>query len=331
MKWCRPISPHIRGFFVTAALPDRKIWIAGHSGMVGGALMRRLQNEGCEILTAGRAALDLRDQAAVAAWMERNRPDMIVLAAARVGGILANAAQPADFLYDNMMIAANVIGQARRLRTEKLLFLGSSCIYPRMAAQPITEAALLTGALEPTNEAYAIAKIAGLKLCEAARRQDGLDFISAMPCNLYGPGDRYDEQGSHVIPALIMKMHRAKMERAPHVTLWGSGAPLREFLFADDLADALVLLLKNYSDAPPVNIGSGQEVTIAQLAALVAEAAGYKGEIRFDPARPDGAPRKLLDSSRMEALGWRAKTGLKDGLKAACSDYLSRLETRAAA
>jgi GDP-L-fucose synthase len=294
-------------------------------------MLRRLQSESCEILTASRAALDLRDQAAVAAWMEARRPDTIVLAAARVGGILANAARPADFLYDNMMIAANVIGQARRLRTGKLLFLGSSCIYPRLAAQPIKEAALLTGTLEPTNEAYAIAKIAGLKLCEAARKQDGLDFISAMPCNLYGPGDRYDEKTSHVIPALIMKMHRAKMEHAPYVTLWGSGAPLREFLFAGDLADALTLLLKNYSAAPPVNIGSGQEVMIAQLAALVAEIVGYEGEIRFDPAKPNGTPRKLLDSARIEKLGWRPKTGLREGLKAAYLDYLSRLENRAAA
>jgi GDP-L-fucose synthase len=294
-------------------------------------MLRRLQSESCEILTASRAALDLRDQAAVAAWMEARRPDTIVLAAARVGGILANAARPADFLYDNMMIAANVIGQARRLRTGKLLFLGSSCIYPRLAAQPIKEAALLTGTLEPTNEAYAIAKIAGLKLCEAARKQDGLDFISAMPCNLYGPGDRYDEKTSHVIPALIMKMHRAKMGHAPYVTLWGSGAPLREFLFAGDLADALTLLLKNYSAAPPVNIGSGQEVMIAQLAALVAEIVGYEGEIRFDPAKPNGTPRKLLDSARIEKLGWRPKTGLREGLKAAYLDYLSRLENRAAA
>jgi GDP-L-fucose synthase len=313
------------------ALLDKRIWIAGHTGLVGGAMLRRLQSESCEILTASRAALDLRDQAAVAAWMEAHRPDMIVLAAARVGGILANAARPADFLYDNMMIAANVIGQARRLRTGKLLFLGSSCIYPRLAAQPIKEAALLTGTLEPTNEAYAIAKIAGLKLCEAARKQDGLDFISAMPCNLYGPGDRYDEKGSHVIPALIMKMHRAKMEHAPYVTLWGSGAPLREFLFAGDLADALTLLLKSYSAAPPVNIGSGQEVTIAQLAALVAEIVGYEGEIRFDPAKPNGTPRKLLDSARIEKLGWQAKTGLREGLKTAYLDYLSRLENRAAA
>jgi GDP-L-fucose synthase len=282
-------------------------------------------------LTAPRAALDLRDQAAVFAWLAANRPDMVILAAARVGGILANMTQPADFLYDNLMIAANVIEAARRAETGKLLFLGSSCIYPRAAAQPMAEESLLAGPLEPTNEAYAVAKIAGLRLCAAMRRQHGCDFIAAMPCNLYGPGDRYDAAASHVIPALILKLHEAKSAGAPEVTLWGTGAPLREFLYVDDLAEALALLLREYSGEAPVNIGGGAEISIAALAALVAETVGYRGALRFDPSLPDGAPRKLLDSRRIAAMGWRPAMPLREGLRLAYADFLARREGRAAA
>lgn len=280
--------------------------------------MRRLRREECEILTVPRARLDLRVQADVKAWFTQEKPEIVVLAAARVGGIGANAAFPADFIYDNMMIEANVIHAAYKAGVEKLLFLGSSCIYPRDCAKPIREEYLMTGALEPTNEAYAVAKIAGINLCRAYRRQHGCDFIAAMPCNLYGPGDRYDAEGSHVIPAMMMKMHRA----AGDVTLWGTGAALREFMYADDLADALVFLLKNYSAEPIVNVGSGQEVSIAQLAHMIADVTGFEGRIMFDPARPDGTPRKILDCGRLRTLGWDAElTPLRDGLRLAYADF----------
>ncbi len=280
--------------------------------------MRRLCREGCDILTVPRARLDLRVQADVGAWFAREKPEIVVLAAARVGGIGANAAFPADFIYDNMMIEANVIHAAHGAGVEKLLFLGSSCIYPRDCAQPIREEYLMTGPLEPTNEAYATAKIAGINLCQSYRRQYGCDFIAAMPCNLYGPGDRYEAEGSHVIPAMMMKMHRA----AGDVRLWGTGAPLREFMYADDLADALVFLLKNYSGAQVMNVGSGQEVSIAQLAHMIADVTGFEGRIVFDLARPDGTPRKVLDCGRIRAMGWDAELmPLRDGLRLAYADF----------
>jgi GDP-L-fucose synthase len=304
------------------SLRNKRIFVAGHGGLVGGAVARRLRREGCTILTVPRVHLDLRRQAAVEEWFAREKPNMVVLAAARVGGIGANAKSPADFIYDNMMIEANVIDAAYRAGVEKLLFLGSSCIYPRMAAQPMTEEALLSGALEPTNEAYAVAKIAGIKLCQSYRRQHGCDFIAAMPCNLYGPGDRYDAEGSHVIPAMMMKMHNAREK----VTLWGTGAPLREFMYVDDLADALVFLLQNYSGEEIVNVGSGQEVSIRQLAALVADVTGYEGTIVFDASRPDGTPRKVMDGRRLRALGWNPEfTGLRDGLRLAYADFSERV------
>lgn len=303
------------------SLRNKKVWVAGHRGMVGGALVRRLERENCEILTN---SLDLRRQDAVERWMAEHQPDAVVLAAARVGGIGANAAYPADFLYDNLMIEANIIHAAFQAGVEKLLFLGSSCIYPREAPQPISENTLLSGPLEPTNEWYAIAKIAGIKLCQAYRRQHGCRFIAAMPCNLYGPGDTYDEEKSHVIPALLLKMHRAGLMHQDHVKIWGTGKPLREFLYVDDLAEALVVLLEQYDQEQPVNVGSGQEISIAALAAMIADTVGYKGKLVSDPARPDGTPRKILDSSVMAGLGWQPLTSLEDGLAIAYHDYLQR-------
>lgn len=294
-------------------LRGRRVWVAGHKGMVGAALCRRLVTEGAQILVSD---VDLRRQREVESWVEEHRPDVVVIAAARVGGILANRDYPADFLYDNLMIAANIIHAAACADVERLLFLGSSCIYPVGAAQPISEDALLTGPLEPTNEAYAVAKIAGLKLCEAYRRQKGCDFISVMPCNLYGPGDRFDPERSHVIPALMMKAHEAKITGAESFSVWGSGQPLREFLYVDDLAEALVFSLENYSDARPLNVGSGEEISIGALAYAVAKAAGFEGRIVFDADKPDGAPRKVMDSSRIRAAGWRPCVSLENGLTA---------------
>ena len=296
------------------SLSGKRIWVAGHRGMVGSATVRRLAHENCEILAADRSELDLRDQAGVATWMERAKPDVVVVAAATVGGIYANSTRPADFLYDNLAIESNIIHAAFKLGVEKLLFLGSACIYPREAAQPMAEEALLTGPLEPTNEWYAIAKIAGIKLCQAYRKQHDCDFISAQPNNLYGPGDNFDLQGSHVIPALMVKAHEAKLANTPSFELWGSGTPRREFLHVDDLADALVHILKHYSGPVPLNIGTGEEVTIADLARTIAEVVGFKGELSFDTSKPDGSPRKLLDDRRMKALGWKASIGLRDGL-----------------
>ena len=312
-------------------LKGKKIWVAGHRGMVGGAIVRRLASEDAEVLTVGRQALDLRDAAAVRAWLKANRPDVVVLAAAKVGGIAANDSLPADFLYDNLMIETSVIGGAFEAEVSKLLFLGSSCIYPRLAPQPIPEEALLTGPLEPTNEWYAIAKIAGLKLCQAYRRQHGADFISGMPTNLYGPGDNYHPEHSHVPAALIRRMDEARLARAPSVTVWGTGAPLREFLYIDDMADACVHLLKHYSGEIALNIGSGQEVSIADFAGHVAKAVGYEGELKFDASRPDGTPRKLVDVARLKALGWSARTSLDEGLALAYADYLARLKAGAIA
>lgn len=300
----------------------KRIFVAGHRGMVGSAVVRRLAQEDCEILTVSRDTLDLRDQAGVRRWLMKEKPDAIMLAAARVGGILANDSYPADFLYENLIIETNLIEAAFRKGVDKLLFLGSSCIYPKHAPQPIPEDALLTGPLEPTNEWYAIAKIAGLKLCEAYRRQYGADFIAAMPCNLYGPGDNFDLETSHVIPALIRKAHEAKTRGDGSLAVWGSGAPRREFLHVDDCADALVYLLKNYSSEPPVNIGAGEDVSIEDLARLVMDVVGLSGDVEFDRSKPDGTPRKLLDVSRLNAMGWRWKIGLREGLRDTYAWYL---------
>ena len=303
-------------------LAGKRVFVAGHRGMVGAAIVRRLARENCEVLTAPRDRLDLTDQAATHGWLARERPQVVVIAAARVGGILANASYPADFLYENLMIAANVIEGARRCGAEKLLFLGSSCIYPRLAAQPIAEEALLTGALEPTNEFYAIAKIAGIKLAQACRRQHGFDAISAMPTNLYGPGDNYDAETSHVLPALIRKVHAAKTARGP-VTIWGSGTPRREFLHADDCADASVFLLSHYSGEDHINVGYGADISIRELAGLVMDVAGYDAPIHTDPGKPDGTPRKLLDCTRLTALGWRPRIALREGIADAWRHFLA--------
>jgi GDP-L-fucose synthase len=305
-------------------LRGKRIWVAGHRGMVGGAIVRRLAGEECEILTAGREALDLLDQAAVRAWMGKERPDAVFLAAAKVGGILANDRLPADFLYDNLMIEANVIEAAHRNDVGKLCFLGSSCIYPKLAPQPIREESLLTGPLESTNQWYAIAKIAGLKLALAYRLQHGRDFISAMPTNLYGPGDNFDLHSSHVLPALIRKAHEAKLAGAGSVTIWGSGTPRREFLHVDDCAEACVHLMKHYSDAEHVNVGSGEDLTISELAGLICEIVGFDGAIVRDEFRQDGTPGKLMDSSRMRALGWAPRIGLREGIEATYRAYVGQ-------
>jgi GDP-L-fucose synthase len=305
-------------------LTGKRVWVAGHRGMVGGAVVRRLQSEGCDVITAGRDVVDLVDQKAVREWMLATRPDAIVLAAAKVGGIKANNDFPVDFLYQNLMIEANILQSAHEADVERVLFLGSSCIYPKFAPQPIPEDALLTGALEPTNEWYAIAKITGIKLVQAYRTQYGRDWISAMPTNLYGPGDNYDLQSSHVLPALLRKFHEAKENGADSVVLWGSGTPLREFLHCDDLADALVFLLKGYSGYEHVNVGSGVEVSIRQLAEAIAEVVGYEAELVFDSTKPDGTPRKLMDSSRLHAMGWNRARNLQDGLAHTYADWLGK-------
>jgi GDP-L-fucose synthase len=295
-------------------LAGKKVYVAGHRGMVGGALVRRLACENCEILTATRAELDLMDQRAVRAWMADRRPDAVFVAAAKVGGILANDSFPADFLYDNLMIEANLIEAAHRVDVGKLCFLGSSCIYPKFAEQPITEDSLLTGPLEPTNEWYAIAKITGIKLTQAYRRQHRRDFISAMPTNLYGPGDNFDLQSSHVLPALIRKAHDAKVSRGESITIWGSGTPRREFLHVDDCADACVFLMKTYSDAPQVNVGSSEDITILELARLVCEVVGFEGAIARDTSKPDGTPRKLMSGEKLRGMGWVPSIGLREGI-----------------
>ena len=305
-------------------LHDKKVYVAGHTGMVGSAIVRRLGVEGCEILTANRPDFDLRRCEQVDRWMGEAKPDAVFLAAGKVGGIHANSTYPADFIADNLAIALNVIRSAYEAGVQKLLFLGSSCIFPRLAPQPITEDMLLTGPLEPTNQWYAVAKIAGIKLCEAYRLQHGADFISVMPTNLYGPGDNYHPEDSHVPAALIRRFHSAKLAGAPHVSVWGTGTPRREFLAVDDLADACVFVMKHYSDLGFLNIGSGQEISIADFARLVAEVVGYRGQIILDRSRPDGMPRKLLDVSRLTALGWRAKTPLVEGLRQMYADFLLR-------
>jgi GDP-L-fucose synthase len=309
-------------------LAGRRVFVAGHRGMVGSALTRRLARSGCEVLTAGRGEVDLRRQEATEAWLAARRPDAVFVAAATVGGILANDTRPGEFLYDNLMIAGNVIEAAWRGGVKKLLYLGSSCIYPRLAPQPTTEEALLSGPLEPTNQWYAVAKIAGLKLCGAYRRQYGADFISAQPTNLYGPGDTYDLQASHVVPALIAKMHRAKTTGAKEMEIWGTGAPRREFLHVDDLADALVFLMEHYSDESHVNVGWGEDVSIRELATLVAEVVGFTGSFRYDPAKPDGSPRKLLDVAKLAALGWRPRIALRDGLQDAYRWFAANVAPR---
>jgi GDP-L-fucose synthase len=317
-KSASPGAQGLKGDVMANASADharkRRIWIAGHRGMVGSAIVRRLAGENVEILTAGRSELDLRDQSGVRAWVSREKPDVIILAAAKVGGILANDSYPADFLVDNIVIEANVIEAAHRADVDRLVFLGSSCIYPKFAPQPIREESLLTGPLEPTNEWYAIAKIAGIKMCQAYRRQHGRRYISVMPSNLYGLNDNFDLSTSHVLPALIRKFHEAKAAGRSDVVVWGTGTPLREFLYVDDLADAVVFLMDRYDGDEPINCGAGSDVTIRQLAETVGRVIGFSGELVFDSSKPDGTPRKLMDSSRLAALGWRPKTTLEDGV-----------------
>ncbi|MGQ0684345.1 GDP-L-fucose synthase [Bradyrhizobium sp.] len=303
-------------------LKGKSVYVAGHRGMVGSALVRRLAREDVELVTATSGELDLRDQAAVFDWFAAKKPQAVFLAAAKVGGIVANNTLRAEFLYDNLAIAANVIQAAHLSKAEKLMFLGSSCIYPKLAPQPLREDSVLTGPLEPTNEPYAIAKIAGIKMAEAYRSQYGSDFISVMPTNLYGPGDNYHPEHSHVVAALIRRFHEAKASGARNVVVWGTGRPRREFLYVDDLADACIHLMKCYSTSELINIGTGEDITIAEFARVVAAAVGYAGEIGFDPSRPDGTPRKLLDVSRLAKLGWRATTSLHDGIRLAYRAFL---------
>jgi GDP-L-fucose synthase len=302
---------------VVFPLAGKRVWVAGHRGMVGSAIVRRLASEDCEVVTATRADVDLKSPDQVRAFVADRKPDAIFMAAAKVGGILANDTYPADFLYDNLMIAANVTEAAYREGVGKMLFLGSSCIYPKEAPQPIPEDALLTGPLEPTNEWYAIAKIAGIKLAQSHRRQHGSDFISAMPTNLYGPGDNYDLNSSHVLPALIRKAHEAKIAGADHIVIWGTGTPRREFLNADDCADACVFLMKRYSDFEHVNVGSGEDIAIIDLARLVCEVVGFTGDIVTDTTKPDGTMRKLMSGEKLKSMGWAPTIELRDGVKAA--------------
>lgn len=303
-------------------LNGKRVYVAGHNGMAGSALLRRLAREGCEIVTADRKSLDLTRQAETEGWLAERKPDAVFLAAGHVGGIYANDTYPADFIVDNLAIGLNVIRGAYKAGVKKLLALGSSCIYPKFAAQPMAEEALLTGPLEPTNEWYAVAKIAAIKLCQAYRRQHGADFIAAMPTNLYGPGDNYHPQNSHVPAALIRRFHEGKTMHAPTVTVWGSGLPRREFLCSDDLADACVFVMKHYSDDGFLNVGTGEDVTIAEFARLVSEIVGYQGRIAFDTSRPDGPPQKLLDVAKIKALGWAPRISLREGLARAYADFL---------
>lgn len=307
------------------SLKGKRIWVAGHRGMVGSAIVRRLENEGCEILTVDRKSVDLMDQASTRAWVSKKRPDVVFIAAAKVGGILANSSHPVDFLQDNLMIASNTIDAAYRAGVQKLMYLGSSCIYPRLAPQPILESALLTGPLEPTNEWYAIAKIAGLKLCQAYRAQYGCDFISAMPTNLYGPGDNFDLASSHVVPALMRKVHEAKCRGDSEVVLWGTGKPLREFLHVDDCADGCVHLMKFYSDFEQVNLGSGKDLSILELAKLIGEIVGFSGTFTHDLSKPDGTPRKLMSADKIHALGWSPRISLREGLVDAYRAYCAKM------
>ena len=308
-------------------LKAKRVWVAGHRGMVGSALVRRLALEDCSVLTVGRDQVDMRRQVDVENWMTSHKPQVVFLAAAKVGGINANNIYPAEFLYENLMIEANIIHAAYKVGVEKLVFLGSTCIYPKLALQPIAEESLLTGPLEPTNEWYAIAKIAGIKLCQAYRKQYGCDFIAAQPTNLYGPGDNYDLAISHVLPALLRKAHEAKLRGDPTFTVWGSGTPLREFLHVDDLADAVVHLAKNFDGDSHVNVGSGQEVSIRKLAEMICAEVGFKGQLDFDATKPDGTPRKLCDVSKLKALGWDGARDLKTGLTQTYANFLTRAES----
>lgn len=309
-------------------LAGRRVWVMGHRGMVGSAVVRRLAEERCTVVTAGREEGDLRSRDDVDRLMTRLKPDVVVVAAATVGGIAANSARPASFLYDNLMIESNAIDAAAKFDVERLIFLGSSCIYPREAPQPIPESALLTGPLEPTNEWYAIAKIAGIKLCQAYRRQYGCSFISAMPCNLYGPNDNFDLEGSHVIPGLMAKLKIAMEERASSLEIWGSGLPRREFLHVDDLADAVVHLLLHYDGEETINVGTGSDIEIRELAALLCDVAGFGGALAYDASRPDGTLRKRLDVSRLSDLGWTPSIGLREGLKETWAWYLDSCASR---
>lgn len=311
-------------------LNGKRVWIAGHRGMVGSALQRRLARENCEVLSVGRAEVDLRRQDGVERWIARERPTTVIIAAATVGGIFANDTRPAEFLYDNMMIAGNIIEASYRNGVEKLLYLGSSCIYPRLAPQPIHEDSLLSGPLEPTNQWYAIAKISGLMLARAYRRQYSCDYISAMPTNLYGPNDNFDLSSSHVIPALIAKAHAAKVDRSNEISVWGTGKPRREFMYVDDLADALVFVLKKYSGEEHINIGVGYDVTIHELVEAIAKVVGIEGLMKFDTTKADGAPQKLMDSSRLLSMGWKPQTALDEGLRRAYA-WFTEQERRAAA
>ena len=305
-------------------LSGKKIWIAGHRGMVGSSVCRQLKKEDCNIIKAGRDKVNLVNQAEVNDWMNSVKPDAIVLAAAKVGGIEANNNFPVDFLYENLMIETNIIHAAHLNKVERMLFLGSSCIYPRLADQPIKENSLLTGALEPTNEWYAIAKIAGIKLIQAYRKQYGYDWISAMPTNLYGPGDNYDLNSSHVLPALLRKFHEAKVSEASEVTVWGSGTPLREFMHCDDLASALLFLLKDYSGYEHINVGSGVEVSISELVEVIAKVVGYDAKVVWDKTKPDGTPRKLMDSSNLHKMGWKSNRTLFDGISHTYENWLAK-------
>ncbi|EWY37810.1 GDP-L-fucose synthase [Skermanella stibiiresistens SB22] len=307
-------------------LAGRRVWVAGHRGMAGSAIVRRLATEDCEVLTVGREEVDLRDPEPLDAWMARRRPDVVFMAAGTVGGILANDSRPAEFIRDNVMIQGNVIHAAWRHGVAKMLLLGSSCIYPKLAVQPISEEALLTGPLEPTNQWYAVAKIAGVTMAQAYRAQYGCDFITAMPTNLYGPGDNFNLDAAHVLPALIRRTHEAKVTGAAALTVWGSGAPQREFLHVDDLADAAVHLIKVHGTAEPVNIGTGTDLSIRDLAELIRGIVGFEGELRFDETKPDGTPRKLLDVGRLTRLGWTARIGLADGVARTYRWFLENLD-----
>jgi GDP-L-fucose synthase len=304
-------------------LNGKSIWVAGHRGMVGSAVVRRLSSEGCEVITADRKTVDLKRQGEVEAFIKGTKPDAIVMAAAKVGGIVANDTRPAEFLYDNIMIEANIIAAAHENNVEKFLFLGSSCIYPKFAAQPIQEGSLLTGPLEATNEWYAVAKIAGIKLSQAYRKQYGRDYISAMPTNLYGPGDNFDLNSSHVLPAIIRKAHEAKSRGDRNITIWGTGTPCREFLHADDCADALVFLLRHYSDYEHVNVGSGEDVTILELTQMVCDIVGFDGEIIHDLSKPDGTPRKLMSNAKLRSMGWAPSISLKEGIASTYQWFLT--------
>ena len=309
-------------------LAGKCIFVAGHRGMAGSAIVRRLQEEPCELLTAPRGELDLTRQDKVESYLSGQKPDVVIIAAGRVGGIVANESFPVNFLTENLAIALNCIEASHKAGVQKLLYLSSNCIYPRLAAQPVSENQLLTGALEPTNQWYAIAKIAGIKLCEAYRRQHGDDFIAVAPTNLYGPGDNYHPEHGHVVAALIRRFHEAKVAGAPEVMVWGTGTPRREFLYVDDFADACVFALKNYSAAQFLNVGFGEDIAIAEFARTVAEVIGYRGKIVFDPSKPDGMPRKFVDASRLSAMGWKPRVSLRDGLGQAYADFLSRMANK---